>query len=294
MSLSDTIQQSEIITNIATHIISHAIVDYEELLTKERLSIACAFLQRVTSTHLCNHKLTTEGIVYKFQGQEFQLHESFKTMTLTRSVYEHLVLFFFLYEYPFTDEIRDVVWNYWKINSKKNMLDCLSEEGARLEKTRAEAYMEIESLRRAIFATRTGYLCREKLDEWTATDKPTQNGTIAFYRNHGRLDVRKVSYNYAWKYIFPKDDMTVLYRHLSIHCHPIYNGLLQYQSQMADDDDAAAMPLFLSCCFLGCLCHLFLNQLPGSDQLLQNEFSAKELQVFKTLYSPLATIQSPQ
>lgn len=308
MILEETIKQSEIITNIATRIISYAIVDFEERLANERYSVASAFLQRVTSTHLCNHKLTKEGIVYKYKGEDFQLHESYKTTTLTRSVYEHLVMFYFIYEHPATEEARDVVWNYWKINSMKNMLDYLSGEGARVDKARAEDYMEIESLRRANFATRTGYLCREKLDEWTAPDKPTQNGIIAFFRNHGRLDVRRVSYNQAWKYLFPNDNMTDLYRHLSIHCHPIYNGLLQYQSQQEDDDDAAAIPLFLSCCFLACLCRLFLNQLPDSStddggvqngkngietkqlQLLRNDFSEEELHVFKTLYGPLANI----
>ena len=302
MTVEETLKQSEIITNIATHIISHAIVDYEERLADERYSVASAFLQRVTSTHLCNSKLTKEGIVYKYKGQDFELHESYKTTTLTRSAYEHLVMFYFIYEYPSTEEASDVVWNYWKINSKKNMLDYLSGEGSHLEKARAEGYMEIEGLRRAIFSTRTGYLCREKLDEWTAPDKPTQNGIIIFFRNHGRLDVRRVSYNQAWKYLFPHDDMADLYRHLSIHCHPIYNGLLQYQSQIEDDDDATAIPLFLSNCFLACLCRLFLNRMPQdatnekeaasltSDKLqpLKNEFSEEELQVFKTLYSPLA------
>ena len=307
MTLEETIHQSEIITDIATRIISHAIVDFEEQLSDERYSVASAFLQRVTSTHLCNQKLTKEGIVYQYGGLDFQLHESYKTTTLTRSVYEHLVMFYFIYEHPTTDEARDVVWNYWKINSQKNMLDYLSgvavadygdgKDATAKRRARAEEYMEIESLRRAIFATRTGYLCREKLDEWTAPDKPTQNGIIAFFHNRGRLDVRRVSYNQAWKYLFPQDDMTDLYRHLSIHCHPIYNGLLQYQSQMEDDDDAAAIPLFLSNCFLACLCRLFLNQLPGGRQnksrnetispLLSKELTEEEYRVFKTLYSPL-------
>jgi hypothetical protein len=300
MTLEETINQSEIITSIATHIISHAIVDHEEQLDEERFLVASAFLQRVTSTHLCNHKLTEGGIVYKYKDQEFQLHESYKTTTLTRYVYEHLVMLFFLYKYPSTEDARDVVWNYWKINSMKNMLDYLSgvtatdntdqaddKDASAKQKARAEDYLEIESLRRSIFATRTGYLCREKLDEWTAPDKPTQNGIIAFFRNRGRLDVRRVSYNQAWKYLFPHDDMADLYRHLSIHCHPIYNGLLQYQSQQEDDDDAAALPLFLSNCFLACLCRLFLNLLPDGPMLMKKEFSVKELQVFETLYSPL-------
>ena len=119
---------SDLVVRMVTHVICHVIVDYEAQLQEERLSVANAFLQRVTSTHLCNHKLTREGITFEYNGQAFDLHEEYKTMTLTRSVYEHLVMFYFLFAHPKSDEERSVVWNYWKINSKKNLLDYAAEE----------------------------------------------------------------------------------------------------------------------------------------------------------------------
>ena len=44
------IQLSELVMQIVTHVICHIIVDYQEQLKDERLSVAHAFLQRATST----------------------------------------------------------------------------------------------------------------------------------------------------------------------------------------------------------------------------------------------------
>jgi hypothetical protein len=281
--LESSIVMSDLVSKMVTFVICHVIVDYVELLKDERLSVASAFLQRVTSTHLCNHKLTKEGIVFRYRGQAFDLHEEFKTMTLTRSVYEHLVMFYFLYVHPKSGEERSVVWNYWKINSKKNLLDYSPEGSGLMNEEQDEAQKEILELREEIFATQLGRQCHKKLDEWTGIGKPTQNGCIEFCKNQGRQDVRRVSYNQAWKYLFDKEEMTLLYRHLSFHCHPIYNGLLQYQSQGQADEGYDGLPLYLSSCFLSCLCRLFLRLIPNGNKLLKKEFSKQELYVFNAL-----------
>ena len=279
------LELSELMTKMATHAICHTLVDYEEMLKEERFYVASAFLQRVTSTHLCNHKLTKEGIELKYGDETFTLHEEFKTMTLTRSVYEHLVMFYFLYSHPKTDEERSVVWNYWKINSKKNLLDFDAEGNVTPGTGGETAQAEIEQLRKEIFSTLTGMECSQKLDEWTAPSKPTQNGCIAFFWRQGQRDVRRVSYNQAWRYLFSKnhDDMEMLYRLLSIHSHPIYDGLLQYQGQAMKDEGNDGMPLYLSSCFLAYLCRLFLRLLPNGDKMFDNDFSEEERLIFKSL-----------
>ena len=283
--LESSLRLSELVTKMATHVICHIIVDFEEQLAEEHFSVANAFLQRVTSTHLCNHKLTKEGIVLKYKGEAFQLHEEYKTMTLTRSVYEHLVMFYFLFTHPKTDEERGVVWNYWKINSKKNLMDGADMEDEAVQK-------EIGELRKNIFSTRLGMECYKKLDEWTALGNPTQNGCIAFFRKptstvpqQGWSDVRRVSYNQAWRYLFGKGqkDMDMLYRHLSIHSHPIYDGLMQYQDQAQKDEGFDGVPLYLSSCFLAYLCRLFLRLIPQGDKMFDEDFTQEEIQVFKAL-----------
>ena len=223
--LEAAVELSQLVTKIVTYVICHTIVNHEDLFDNERTSIAHAFLQRVTTTHMCNHKLTTEGLVYKYNGQSFQLHEEYKTMTLTRSVYEHLAMFYFLYEHPETAEERDIVWKYWKSNDKKN-------------------------------------------------------GSIKIVRENGKCVVRRVPFSQAWKYLFKNEDMTLLYRHLSMHCHPVYNGLVQFQSQSDFLQGEDCIPLHLSSIFLAYLCKLFLKLIPDGDNIIKNEFSEREQLLF--------------
>ena len=215
---------SELITRIATYIICHTIVDNEEILREERTAVANAFLQRMTSTHMCNHKLTTEGLVYHYNGQAFQLHEEFKTMTLTRTVYEHLAMFYFLFEHPQSDFERNAVWYYWKINSKKNLYGDQADGDSETLEDREAVEADIAALRKELLGMPMNGTCRKKLADWTKIGKSPANGSIEFYENDGSVDVRKVTYTNVWVYLFGNEDMSLLYRHLSMHCHPVYYG----------------------------------------------------------------------
>lgn len=219
---------SELVVRMVTFVICHVIVDYGERLKDERMSVASALLQRVTSTHLCNQKLTKEGIVMQYEGEEFELHDEYRTMTLTRSVYEHLVMFYFLYQHPKSEEERNLVWNYWKTNSMKN-------------------------------------------------------GCVEAVCEGGKLNIKQVSYNQSWKYLFDKDEMMLLYRHLSIHCHPVYDGLMQYQNQAQSDEGYDGIPLYLSSCFLAYMCRMFLRMIPNGNKLIRQHFSKQELKAFNAL-----------
>ena len=205
------LQLSDMVTRIATYIICHVIVAGQELLRDERLQTAHAILQRVTTTHMCNHKLTAEGLVYEVGGERFQLHEEYKTMALTRTVYEHLAMFYFLYEHPKSDEERQRVWDDW---------------------------------------------------------------------HH---DVQKIPYSQAWRYLFRNRDMARMYHHLSVHCHPVCEGLVQYQNQSDTNEGGDSISLHLSSCFLACLCCLFLRQLPQGNELVGQQFSEREQALFLAL-----------
>lgn len=274
---------SELVMRMVTYVVCHTIVDHRDLLGDERLSVAHGFLQRVATTHLCNQKLTAEGIVYEYDGQQFELHEQYKTMTLTRSVYEHLAMFFFLFEHPRTPMEREVVWKYWQIGSKKNFLDYGSDTSAMARKSRGEVVAEIERLRSEMLSATTDAQCCEKLDRWTRIGSPTYGGSIEFVSKGARRDVRRVSYSQAWRYLFGDEAMTLFYPHLSMHCHPVYDGLLQYQDQTDSDRGHDAIPLFFSCCFASQLCRLFLRQLPEGEAMLRRGFSEHDRQVFATL-----------
>lgn len=273
------IQLSELMVRIATHIVCHTLVDYQDLLDHERLSVAHAFVQRVTTTHLCNHKLTAEGLVLEYQGQPFELHEEYKTMMLTRSVYEHLAMFYFLYQHPRTVGERDIVWRYWKINSKKNLLSDEDHDNP----LRQRLVADIEQLRTEILTSPIGQQCHKKLDEWTSLTCRPSNGSLEFTGKTGHYDVRRLNYSQAWRYLFGNSDLEPFYRQLSLHCHPVYHGLLQFQEQATDDQGSDGIPLYFSCRFLARLCHLFLKLLPDHSQLLHGAFTPREQQLFHAL-----------
>ena len=68
-----------------------------------------------------------------------------------------------------------------------------------------------------------------------------------------------------------------------MHCHPMYQGLVQYQNQDVADEGNAAVPLFFSSCFLAQLTRLFLKQVPDGWDMLRKEFTERELSTFKGL-----------
>ena len=280
------IAMSELVMKIATHIICHTLVDYQEQLSDERLSVAHAFLQRVTSTHLCNHKLTTEGIVYEYLGQPFLLPEEYKTLTLTRTAYEHLAMFYFLFERPKSEAERDVVWKYWQVCSKKNLLDGGIDDDEQLEEHQVDLIEEIELLRQDILSSPIVAGCRQKLDEWTKIGNTVNSGSIMFTKKHDRYDVRRISYSQACRLLFRNDDMTQLYRYLSMHCHPVYDGLRLYQFQPTTNQGEEALSLYFSCTILAHLCRLFLKQLPDGRSVIARAFSRHE----RALFDGLATM----
>lgn len=277
------IETSKLITQIATYIICYSLVNLQETLKNERMSVAHAFLQRVTTTHLCNQKLTAEGIVCEFRGEPFLLHEEYKTMTLTRSVYEHLAMFYFLFEHPKTVGERDIAWKYWQINSKKNLLDYNTNGDASASEDQQKILQEIEQLRNDILTSYIGQQCQRKLDEWTKPDTPPANGSIDFQKKGNKYEVRKLPYGQAWKYLFNDEEMALFYRHLSMHCHPVYNGLIQFQNQPVADQGYDGIPLHFSSCFLAHLCRLFLKQLPHGDDIISQEFSKRDLDILNAL-----------
>jgi len=75
----------------------------------------------------------------------------------------------------------------------------------------------------------------------------------------------------------------LFYRHLSMHSHPVFDGLVQYQNQEETDQGNDGIPLYYSCRFLASLCRLFLKQLPEGSEIIRQEFTKHELQVFRSL-----------
>ena len=94
----------------------------KDLLKSEEDYVAFSFLQRSSISHICNYKLSFEGITAERYGIEFPILDEYKTMSLTRSLYEHLAMFYYLFCYSDNANQQEIIWSSWKLGSKKKLL----------------------------------------------------------------------------------------------------------------------------------------------------------------------------
>ena len=141
---------SSFVKKIAEKIIFYSIDNLSESLKFEQNVVAFAFLQRAAISHICNHKLSYEGISTEYRGKKCIVVDEYKTMPLTRSVYEHLVMFYYLFIYPSNQNQREIVWQSWMRISKSNQTRGDIQE---FEKERQKATEEFENIQRSIMCT---------------------------------------------------------------------------------------------------------------------------------------------
>jgi hypothetical protein len=193
-------------------------------------------------------------------------------------------MFYFLFDRPKTDDQRSIVWKYWLINSRKNLLDSAALGNKQAMRDYQRIAEEIEQLRSDIAKTDLGRQCWQKLDSWTQPSSPGQAGSLLFTEKDGRSDVRRVTYSQAWRFLYHDKEMTLLYNYLSMHCHPVYDGLRQYLQQTdGENGHEVGYPLYFSCCFLAHLCRLFLKLIPDGEGMVAREFSGDDLYLFQKL-----------
>ena len=152
-NISDSVKRkivldlSFFVMKLANKIIYYTLDNLQESLNTESNKIAFAFMQRSAIFHICNHKLSLEGITTERHGKQCHLVDEFKTMPLTRSVYEHLAMFYYLFDFPDNSSQRDIVWKSWLIGSKKNLL---KDNDPVFKKERQKAKEEIKDLKRLL------------------------------------------------------------------------------------------------------------------------------------------------
>lgn len=247
---------------------------YKELSEKE--NIAFAFLQRAAINHKCNHKLTREGICSERYGFQIPINDGYKTIPLTRSVYEHLAMFYYLFEYPESQEESKLIWNSWYIGSKKNLLRS-DDEMYKAE--REKARKEIEALKHSILSSE---LTKKCLSEGRAKKEYLLRGDIFSIRIQGdKCSYEKLTYDKAWKYLYNDNaDLMLLYPYLSLLSHPTYNGLSWLYNQNRKDNEYS---MYLSCNFLACLCRLFMKHMNIEEEVITKTFTKRQYGMYKFL-----------
>ena len=284
-SLSDDIKRnvvielSDFVTKVATTIIYYITDKYHNVNLSEKQCVANAFLQRATIYHKCNHKLTLEGIHSERDGYLLQLSDEYKTIPLTRSVYEHLAMFYYLFEFPKGYE-KDIIWNSWLISSKKILLKGPQQ----YKKEKEKAKKEIELLKEEILSSDLGKEC-------LANPKGNLN---KFLRENIVFTIRekkegyvceKLSYDKAWVNLYGnRMDLHFLYPIISMHSHPTYKGLLDFCNQSYQTIEFG---LYLSCHSLAYLCRLYMKYENIDEKLITGSFSKREQAIYDFLSNRL-------
>lgn len=224
---------------------------------EERDFVANSFLQRALSFHISNLKLTSEGINLLSGTKIYPINDNFKTIPLTRSVYELLVTFFCLFILNKSEEEQTIAFNCWKINSEKNALGDLDISDSRVAERQILARQNIEDYKSIIFSTNLGRRLRNEINKHISGDR-AKSGTVFFNQKDGILRIESLSYSSAWKYMSTTDkNLAFQYRMLSMHSHPIHWGLSIFINQDDKSISEAILGLHFSSIFLAKLCSYY-------------------------------------
>lgn len=267
---------SDFVSSFASELIYYISESPQFKEMSEKEYVAFAFLQRATINHKCTHKLTREGICSERYGFQLPITDEYKTIPLTRSVYEHLAMFYYLFEYPESQEESKLIWNSWYIGSKKNFQRC-GDEMHKVE--REKARKEVEALKQSILSSELAQKC---LSEGKAKKEHLLRGDIFSIRMRGdNCLYEKLTYDKAWKFLYNDNaDLMLLYPYLSLLSHPTYNGLSWLYNQNRRENEYS---MYLSCNFLACLCRLFMKNMNIGEEVITKNFTQRQYGMYKFL-----------
>ena len=267
---------SSLVLKISNRLIFYTLDNLQESLKSEQNYVAFAFLQRSTIFHICNHKLSLEGINTERNGKSYSIVDEYKTVPLTRSVYEHLAMFYYLYDYSDNRYQREVIWNSWLLGSKKNLLKGNLTE---FKTERLEAKSDVDEIYKSL---RRNVLVEKCLSNPNGQCEYCLNSNSIFsiIKKGDKYVAEKLTYDKAWKYLYgEKVNLSLTYNLLSLHSHPTYIGLSQFNNQKYNIE----IPLYDSCHFLSYLCRLFIKQLHIDKKIITESLTERERGIFSLL-----------
>ena len=267
---------SSFVTKISNNIISYTLTYLKDSLSSEQNNVAFAMLQRATISHICNHKLSKEGISIRKGDKVYTITDEYKTMPLSRSVYEYLVMFYYLFQYADNQDQREFIWNSWRLVSKKNQIQ---ENLSEFEEERQSAIKEDEKL---LDNLRNSKLAQKCIACHKGSFESSLNGNTLFtIVNKGEDYIpRKLTYDTAWKYLYKGNKgFSLTYKFLSMHSHPTYDGLLQFYNQ----ELTIAFPLYESCHFMAYLCRIYMEHMHIKKDDIIGSYTEREKGIFSFL-----------
>ena len=256
---------SSFVTKISNNIISYTLTYLKDSLSSEQNNVAFAMLLRATISHICNHKLSKEGISIRKGDKVYTITDEYKTMPLSR-----------LFQYADNQDQREFIWNSWRLVSKKNQIQ---ENLSEFEEERQSAIKEYEKLCDNL---RNSKLAQKCIACHKGSFESSLNGNTLFtIVNKGEDYIpRKLTYDTAWKYLYKGNKgFSLTYKFLSMHSHPTYDGLLQFYNQ----ELTIAFPLYESCHFMAYLCRIYMEHMHIKKDDIIGSYTEREKGIFSFL-----------
>ena len=225
-----------------------------------------------------------EGVKVPSCKEDILIVDIESTFTLLRSIYEEAIVFRNLFIYPETDEEKMILLNLWKIKgllNRQNLENMPQEYKERDKRETDEIFMlkkEIRDLPEQIINQSGCKAIENYLDRHDGRNT-LFSGYI--FQKEGAVIIggKPISFTRAPKEFLHCDELnTVLYRLLSLHSHPSYISVLQFQEIRPSNDywDYAVLILRGFCLMMD----IFISDFCKYKRLEVNVVS-KEIQVFQ-------------
>ena len=176
-----------------------------------------------------------EGVKVPSCKEDILVVDLESAFTLLRSIYEQTIVFRNLFVYPETDAEKMILLNLWKIKgllnrqNLDNMPQEYNEKGKREADDISKLKREIKSLSEEVITLSGIKAIDNYLNKYDGKD--TLFSGYMFKKEGSVINGGKpISFTIAPKEFFHCDELDiVLYRLLSLHSHPSYISILQFQ-----------------------------------------------------------------
>ena len=183
-----------------------------------------------------------EGVKVPSCKEDIYVVDTESAFTLLRGIYEQTIVFRNLFVYPETDEEKMILLNLWKIKGLRNRQNLENMPQEYKEKAKREAddifrlKREIQELPEQVLSP-SGYKAIEAYLDSSHRKSTLFSGYIFQRKGTVITGGNPISFTRAPKEFLHCDELdVVLYRLLSLHSHPSYISVLQFQEFRPTND----------------------------------------------------------
>ena len=231
---SDAHRKVEILDKVRSVWCNH--INYDSLVS-DRLPLTIVNMMVLRALSLLK---LFEGVKVPSCKEDILVVDVESAFTLLRGIYEQTIVFHNLFVYPETDEEKKILLNLWKIKgllNRQNLKNMPQEFEEKVKREADEISMlksEIRELSEQVLSP-SGY---KAIEDYIEKCKGTLFSGYIFHKDGALINGgESISFTRAPKVFLHCDELNVvLYRLLSLHSHPSYISVVQFQEVRPTND----------------------------------------------------------